>query len=197
MRITKVYTRVGDQGMTALVGGQQVAKHHPRVVAYGAVDELNAVVGLVRAFNGRGQGPIADAASQRVDVILSRVQNQLFNLGATLATLPADRWQGMERITEGDVGHLEQEMDSLNEDLPPLEEFILPGGGEVGAFLHQARTVCRRLEQQMVALRSVEGEPDAVIFQYVNRLSDLFFVLARWAARMRGEPETFWQRGVS
>ena len=189
MRITKVYTRVGDQGMTALVGGQQVAKHHPRVVAYGAVDELNAVVGLVRAFNGRGQGPIADAASQRVDVILSRVQNQLFNLGATLATLPADRWQGMERITEGDVGHLEQEMDSLNEDLPPLEEFILPGGSRPAALCHVARTVCRRAERRVRTLETEGGLVGNGVAPYLNRLSDFLFVLARYVNHTAGIPD--------
>lgn len=192
MRITRVYTRTGDKGTTRLVGGQEVRKDHPRIAAYGTTDELNAILGIVRTFNAEsGANPEAVA---RIDAILHRLQNDLFNVGSDLATRPEDRWPGMYRVGGDDVARLEGWIDELNEDVGPLKEFILPGGGKVGAFLHQARTVCRRGERELVALLHEEPETGEGAMRYLNRLSDLLFVLGRWAAKQLGEPEYLWER---
>lgn len=192
MRITRVYTRTGDQGLTRLVGGQQVQKDHLRIEAYGTTDELNAIVGLIRTFNQRSDAD--QAARDRIDSMLHRIQNDLFNVGADLATMPADRWEGMVLVQPEDVTRLEQWMDALNEDLGPLKDFILPGGGPVGAFFHQARTVCRRAERRLVSLQQVEPDVDPTALRYLNRLSDWLFVAGRWAAKALGEPEHLWER---
>ncbi len=192
MRITRVYTKTGDQGQTRLVGGQQVPKDHVRIASYGTTDELNAILGIVR-WQNRGSGAAADAVA-RIDEMLHRIQNDLFNVGSDLATRPGDRWPGMIRITEADVERLEGWIDTLNEDVGPLKEFILPGGGPVGAFLHQARTVCRRAEREVVALLREEPETGVMPMKYLNRLSDYLFVLGRWAAKQLGEPEYLWER---
>jgi cob(I)alamin adenosyltransferase len=193
MRITKVYTRGGDKGQTSLVGGARVAKDHPRIEAYGTVDELNAIVGLARTWNQRADAAPADRRA-RIDDMLKTVQNDLFNLGADLATPAASRWEGMYRVGGPDVDRLEQWIDTLNDDLGPLTEFILPGGGPVGAFLHQARTVCRRAERLTLALMAVETDVGEGAMRYLNRLSDYLFVLGRWAAQALDEPEFLWER---
>lgn len=190
MRITKVYTRVGDRGDTRLVGGRKVPKDDPRIEAYGTVDELNAIVGLVRTFNAREGG--AEEQAIAIDGMLSEIQDELFVVGADLATRAADRWEGMVRIGDEAITRLEQWIDDLNKELPPLKEFILPGGGVVGAFLHQARTVCRRAERRVCTLVRAEPEVGEECLRYLNRLSDFFFVLGRWAARAHGEPEVYW-----
>lgn len=192
MRITKVYTRVGDKGSTSLVGGRQVSKGETRIEAYGTVDELNAVIGLARTFNCRSEAE--KNIIKRVNELLEHIQNDLFHLGADLATLPGDRWEGMTLIGQDDIDRLENWIDDLNGDLPPLKEFILPGGGPVGAFLHQARTVCRRAERELVRL--AQDAPDSVesTLPYLNRLSDFLFVLGRWSAAKLGEPEYLWNR---
>lgn len=192
MRITRVYTRVGDGGNTALVGGQKVSKSHVRIESYGTTDELNAILGLVRTFNQRSSA--APEAVARLDAMLHRVQNDLFNLGSELATLPADYWQDMPHVGGEDVARLEGWIDELNEEVGPLKEFILPGGGPVGAFFHQARTVCRRAERQLVRLMHEEPEVAAGPMRYLNRLSDWLFVAGRWAAKALGEPEYLWER---
>lgn len=192
MRITKVYTRTGDRGTTRLAGGQEVPKDHARIEAYGTIDELNAVLGLVRTWNTRSDAD--PAAVERLDGMLHRIQNDLFNVGADLATLPADRWQGMVLLAGADVERLEAWIDALNADLGPLKDFILPGGGPVGAFLHQARTVCRRAERRLVEARRLEPEIDETTVRYVNRLSDWAFVAGRWAAQALGEEEHLWER---
>lgn len=190
MRITKVYTRTGDKGQTRLVGGQKVRKDSARIDAYGDVDELNTVIGIVRVEIKRA--PSA-AALVDLDGWLHQVQNDLFNLGSDLATRTDDRWEGMRLVHEGDVTRLEGEIDRMNEVLPALEEFILPGGGPVGASLHLARTVCRRAERRTITLANEEDvNPQAVVF--LNRLSDWLFVASRWAARAAGEAEVFWDR---
>lgn len=192
MRITKVYTRGGDKGMTSLVGGSRVGKDHPRIEAYGTCDELNAILGLARSFN---QASNADSSSTlQIDDILAHVQNDLFNVGTDLATPAAKRWPGMYRVGDGDVTRLEEWIDTLNGDLEPLEEFILPGGGHVGAFLHQARTVCRRAERRVLTLMSTDDDVGEGNVRYLNRLSDLLFVLGRWAAKALNEPEYFWRQ---
>jgi len=196
--ITRVYTRLGDSGETALVGGRRVPKDSPRIVAYGTVDELNAAVGLARVFNAER---IAERGAARerhrwLDEVLTKIQNQLFDLGSELAT-PADAvYEGMFRIGEGEVNELEQLMDRCQKDLKPLKSFVLPGGGRIQAFLHQARTVCRRAEREVLALSRVEDIGDWPL-RYVNRLGDAFFVLGRWVGKHMGEPEFLWQRGLS
>ena len=192
MRITRVYTRTGDKGQTRLVGGQQVDKDHVRIAAYGTVDELNAVIGLARVFNTRSGAAVEAVA--RIEGMLHRVQNDLFNVGSDLATRPADRWEGMHRVGGDDVKRLEDWIDALNEDVGPLREFILPGGGPVGVFLHQARTVCRRAEREVVTLLREEPDTGEGPMRFLNRLSDYLFVLGRWAAKQLGEPEFLWER---
>ncbi|MBW1878356.1 MAG: cob(I)yrinic acid a,c-diamide adenosyltransferase [Deltaproteobacteria bacterium] len=192
MRISRVYTRTGDAGQTRLVGGRVVEKNHPRIEAYGTVDELNAVLGMARAFND-GSGAAAEAVST-IDGFLQTLQNDLFNVGSDLATLAADRWDGMYRVGDTEVDRLEQWCDALNEELGPLKEFILPGGGTVGASLHHARTVCRRAERRALTLMRSEEEVGEGCFRYLNRLSDFLFVLARWAARAHGQTEQYWDK---
>lgn len=192
MRITRVYTRTGDKGNTRLVGGQEVPKDHLRIETYGTVDELNSILGIVRVF--LRENPMSEASRQRLDAQLHRIQNDLFNVGSDLATLPADRWPGMYRVGGDDVLQIETWIDGLNEEVGPLTEFILPGGGKTGAFFHQARTVCRRAERQCVALLRAEPEAGEGAMRYLNRLSDYLFVAGRWAAKQANEPEPLWQR---
>jgi len=194
IRITRVYTRTGDRGETALVGGRRVPKDSPRIEAYGAIDELNAVIGLARVFNAE---QLDRGESQRwLDETLRRVQNELFDLGSELAT-PADAaYEGMFRVGAREVTALERLMDQCQKDLTPLKSFVLPGGGRVGGFLHQARTVCRRAERRVLALSRVEPIGDWPL-KYVNRLSDLLFVLSRWAGKHLGETEYLWERGLT
>jgi cob(I)alamin adenosyltransferase len=193
MRITRVYTKTGDRGTTRLVGGVEVRKDDARIEAYGTVDELNAVLGIVRTFLGDEGARLPDAVAT-IDGMLGVIQNDLFNVGADLATRPSDRWPGMFRVEEPDVLKLEGWIDQLNDALPPLQEFILPGGGKVGAFLHQARTVARRAERRVVSLLAVEPEAGEGVLRYLNRLSDLLFVLGRHTARALGEPEVYWKK---
>jgi cob(I)alamin adenosyltransferase len=193
MRITKVYTRTGDAGKTRLAGGQQVWKDSLRVEAYGTVDELNASVGVVRVFNVGGGDMSSEA--ERLEAELRWIQNKLFDIGGILATTPGQAFKNMPQVTARDVTRLEQLMDRCQKDLAPLKEFILPGGGRISGFLHQARTVCRRAERICVRL-SREEPVDAVLIKYLNRLSDALFVLARWVSKTQGEPEFLWERDV-
>lgn len=196
--ITRVYTRLGDGGETALVGGRRVPKDSPRIVAYGTIDELNAVVGLVRVFNAEGmktRGP-RRKRHEWLDATLRKVQNQLFDVGSELATPPDAAYEGMFRVGEGEVTELERIMDGCQKDLAPLKSFVLPGGGRIQGFLHQARTVCRRAERELLALSRVEPVSEWPL-RYVNRLSDLFFVLGRWVGKHLGEQEYLWERGLS
>lgn len=187
--LSRIYTKGGDQGQTSLVGGQRVPKSTLRIESYGSVDELNAVLGLVRTANRNEPGP--GEAVTRIDGLLGRVQNELFNLGSLLATLPDDLSPKQPRIEARHVEALEREIDALNEGLPPLRSFTLPGGGWVSSYLHLARTVCRRAERVLVAL--VTEEPvDGEALKYLNRLSDFFYVLGRWNVRQRGEEEPLW-----
>ena len=193
IRINKVYTRTGDKGETHLVGGKRVPKDDPRIESYGTIDELNAILGIVRAFNDAApKSPIA----ARLDAILRQVQNELFDLGSELATPPDAEWDGMIRIGDEQVKVLERTIDECQEDLEPLKSFILPGGGTIAAFLHQARTVCRRAERDILRLRRREPIGDGPL-RYVNRLSDLLFVLSRWASKHLGEPEYLWEKGLT
>jgi cob(I)alamin adenosyltransferase len=178
----KIYTRTGDRGETGLFDGTRVPKSDARVDAYGEVDELNALVGVVRA--GR---PDAD-----IDEALGRLQRDLFALGARLAD-PAERIADRVRkasLTTEDVTQLETWIDRFEADLPPLRRFILPGGSAPGATLHLARTVCRRAERRIVGLGPDAVDP--VLVAYVNRLSDLLFVMARLVNKRAGVPESEW-----
>jgi cob(I)alamin adenosyltransferase len=193
MRITKVYTKTGDAGKTRLAGGQQVWKDSFRVEAFGTVDEVNAVIGVVRVMNAEMVGSHVQAEQLEED--LRWIQNKLFDIGGLLATAPGQEFKNMPQVSEQDVTKLEKIIDRCQKDLAPLKEFILPGGGKVSGFLHQARTVCRRAERVCVHL-SREESVDAVHIKFMNRLSDALFVLARWAAKTQEEPEFLWQRGV-
>jgi cob(I)alamin adenosyltransferase len=197
-KLTRIYTRTGDDGTTGLVGGQRVKKNALRIEAYGTIDELSAVVGLVRtalAEVGRTR-PVQDltrahAVAAELDAWLAWTQDVLFNVGSDLATLPQDRWEGMPLVTPGDATALERAIDRAQQDLEPLANFIHPGGSYAGAFLHQARTVCRRAERLLIALRDHEGiSPDVV--RYVNRLSDALFVWSRWINHALDQPEHLW-----
>jgi cob(I)alamin adenosyltransferase len=174
----RIYTKRGDDGSTGLLGGVRVSKADLRVGAYGAVDELNAVIGWVRAA-----GPEPD-----VDEVLAAVQENCFRVGAFLASAPGVD-PGVARISDADVQGFEHAIDRCEDALPPLRQFVLPGGGEVGSRLHVARTVSRRAEREVVALAARESV-DPMIVVWVNRLSDLLFVLARWANR--ASPERPW-----
>lgn len=190
VRITKVYTRTGDAGRTRLAGGQPVWKDCLRVEAYGHVDELNAAIGVACAFL-EAAGHVR--AWSRVKQDLRWVQNKLFDIGGLLATAPGQTFKNMPRITPHDVARLERMIDTCQKDLPPLKDFILPAGGQTGSLLHLARTICRRAERVCVRLSRKE-QVDSAIMQYLNRLSDTLFVLARWVAKRSKEPEVLWQR---
>ena len=187
--LNRIYTRTGDAGTTRLATGAAVSKADRRVEAYGGVDETNACVGLAR---------VALGVSDPLDVMLARIQNELFDLGADLATpAKSDEVEGAAlRILDSQVARLEAEIDTLNADLPALTSFILPGGNQAAAALHLARTVCRRAERE--AVRLVEsGEPvSGPAMRYLNRLSDLLFVAARWA-NDQGRAEVFWKSGAT
>jgi cob(I)alamin adenosyltransferase len=191
IRITRVYTRRGDHGETDLVGGARAPKDAARIEAYGAVDELNAAIGAARAFN---ETEISRAPACRdLHAILRRLQSELFDLGAELATPPAAFQPGMFRVGPAEVTALETIMDRCQQDLQPLRSFILPGGGRVSALLHVARTVCRRAEREVVRLMHQEDVGEQPL-AYLNRLSDLLFVLSRWIGHHLGEQEYLWER---
>ncbi len=191
LSINRVYTRGGDKGETSLVGGQRVPKDHLRIEAYGTVDELNAVVGLCREACRTAPKGTELSALQPLSRELLRCQHVLFNLGSALSTLPEDLADGQPRVTDADVVHLEHDLDARTARLPPLTSFVLPGGTELGARLHLARTVCRRAERLAVALQR-EGGCDLVAVRYLNRLSDSFFVWSRAAIVAEGAAEVLW-----
>lgn len=177
-RLTRIYTRTGDQGETGLADGQRVAKDSLRIEAIGSVDELNSSLGLLRADN-----PLVE-----LDPLLASIQNDLFDLGGELS-IP-----GAERIGSDHVNALEHALDQQNESLPPLTEFILPAGGRATADCHLARSICRRVERALVALQRAESV-NAASLRYLNRLSDLLFVLARVLVRSEQGQEVTWQPG--
>jgi cob(I)alamin adenosyltransferase len=194
VRITRVYTRAGDKGETGLVGGKRVPKDSPRIEAYGTIDELNSIVGLARVFN---EEKLSEGEAHRfLDSVLRQIEDELFDLGSELATPPDFFQEGMYRVGEREVKKLEQIMDECQKELEPLKSFVLPGGGRIGAYLHQCRTVCRRAEREILRLSRVE-ELNEWLLKYVNRLSDLFFVLSRWISKQTGEAEYLWQRGLA
>ena len=187
VRLNKIYTRTGDDGTTALGSGERRPKHDLRIEAYGTVDETNAAIGLVRAELG--------PELSELDPMLARIQNDLFDLGAELATPDDGKPKDFEplRIIEGQPERLEREIDALNADLEPLRSFVLPAGSKAAAALHLARTIARRAERRMVELATKEtvGRPAIV---YMNRLSDLLFVMSRWVNK-RGAGDVLWTPG--
>lgn len=189
MRIDRVYTRGGDRGETSLIGGERVSKASGRLDGYGTVDELNATLGLVSEALG------ASAAGPHLVPIIRRVQNELFNLGAELATAdPATRAK-LPRIEQRHVDGLERDIDAVNDELPVLKSFVLPGGGWASAYFHLARTVCRRCERLVVGLAATQDDDNEVgdlAIQYLNRLSDALFVWGRWCALKDGKDEPLW-----
>ncbi len=192
--ISKVYTKSGDGGDTMLASGTFVRKHTLRIEAYGTVDEVNACIGMTRVELAREPRRLgAEVVLDEIDAQLGRIQQELFDLGAELATPGAAQGEGKLRVEDRHVERLEKELDAWNDPLPPLTSFVLPGGGPVGASCHVARTVCRRAERRAVELSDTEHEqvrPEAI--RYLNRLSDYLFVLGRAVAHRLGDPETMW-----
>ncbi|MFK3781744.1 cob(I)yrinic acid a,c-diamide adenosyltransferase [Agrobacterium sp. NPDC089420] len=193
VKLNKIYTRTGDKGTTALVSGPRRLKHDLRVEAYGTVDETNSAIGMARLHTGGHE----NAGMEKLDAMLFRIQNDLFDLGADLATPDSGEPLSYEplRIVESQVTRLENEIDELNATLEPLTSFVLPGGTAAAAGLHMARTVCRRAERLMVALSVTENEivsPAAI--KYANRLSDFLFVAARFA-NDTGRADILWVPG--
>jgi cob(I)alamin adenosyltransferase len=189
LAITSVYTRRGDSGETSLAGGQRVSKDSLRIEACGAVDELNCFLGAARTT--AEQACVEKPALAPLAPILLRVQQELFNLGSILATLPEDVHPRQARVTGAEVARLEREIDAMNAELPPLRSFTLPGGARLNAELHICRATCRRAERAVAALARAETLPPEAL-RYLNRLSDALFVWSRWAAHGSGEPETLW-----
>ena len=192
MRLTRIYTRTGDKGDTGLAGGVRVPKDSDRIEAYGTVDELNSIVGIVRAFFRE----IPDRELfRKVDPQFYKMQNILFVVGADLATAPGKTYPNRVLVQDKQITELECWIDEWQKDLLPLPEFILPGGGKISSLLHQARTVCRRAERITIRLsRKEEVRPEVI--RYLNRLSDALFVLARWLAQKLGEEESLWDRTI-
>ena len=188
LALNRIYTKTGDQGQTHLAGGQRVSKDSPRLECYGTVDELNAFVGMAAVS--------ADESVSALVPILRRVQHELFNLGSILATRPEDVHPKQARVTEAEVHQLEIEIDSMNQDLAPLRSFVLPGGTRLNTELHACRTICRRAERLAVSLSREEPIPPQTI-QYLNRLSDAFFVWSRWVNHVLGVPEILWEPNQS
>jgi cob(I)alamin adenosyltransferase len=181
-RITKVYTRTGDDGTTGLGGGQRVPKDSLRIETYGTVDELSSALGVA----------LAAGVEPRLSAVLLRLQNDLFNLGSDLCILEQDKAKlPVPVVEERHVAALESLMDELSAELPPLDNFILPGGTPGAAHLHVARTVCRRAERLAVALSRLEPVGPAVV-RYLNRLSDALFVMARYENARKGAPDVLW-----
>jgi len=196
-RLTKIYTRTGDEGMTALVGGTRVKKNALRIETYGTADELSSAIGIARAelaeirrSRALDEAKAIDVAAQ-LDAWLAWTQDVLFNLGSELATPPGKAREGMPSVHADDAAALERAIDRAHEDLQPLPNFIHPGGSLAAAHLHLARTIARRLERVLITLAETE-EVGADVRRYVNRLSDALFVWARWINHALGVAEPLW-----
>ena len=191
VKITKVYTRRGDTGTTGLVGGKSLPKDHPRIIAYGTVDELNSVLGIVLSSLSVKEESIR---REKLQIVLGAIQQKLFDMGSQLATLPGDEYEGQINLKQEDTEWLENIIDSMNEELLPLKSFILPGGTTLNSFLHLARTVCRRAEREIIKLNQIDLVSPEII-KFINRLSDLLFVTGRWVSEKMGEKEILWKPG--
>jgi cob(I)alamin adenosyltransferase len=195
IRLTRIYTRAGDKGMTGLVGGKRVPKDSGRIRAYGTIDELNSIIGIVRTYMPNYRKGLGESYGWYSEM-LRRVQNELFDVGSELATAPESEYEAMHKMGKGEVTRLEEEMDRMGKELEPLNSFTLPGGGVLNAFLHQARTVCRRAERVCWELERKEPINDQLLV-YLNRLGDHLFVQSRWVAKELDEPEFLWDRGLA
>ena len=184
LALNRIYTKAGDKGQTSLAGGQRISKDARRIDCYGTVDELNAFTGMACVS--------AQELLPSLAAILKRVQHELFNLGSILATRPEDVHPKQPRITAVEVQQLESEIDAMNARLAPLRSFVLPGGSRLNTELHACRTICRRAERIAVTLAREEEVPAEAI-QYLNRLSDAFFVWSRWVNQQLGVPEVLWE----
>lgn len=178
---TKIYTKTGDKGETALFGGKRLPKHHIRIEAYGTIDELNAFIGLLR--------DCIDEAT--LSQYLKNIQDKLFSIGSVLACDPEKDF-GLKSVDESDISDLEKAIDAIDAVVPPLKNFILPGGHTTVSFCHIARCVCRRAERQVVALNTTAAVPE-IIIRYLNRLSDYLFILARKLTIDTGSQEIIWK----
>jgi cob(I)alamin adenosyltransferase len=186
--INKVYTRTGDKGETSLVGGRRTPKDDARIESYGTIDELNSIIGIARSLALQEDG----SQWEKICLILRTIQQKLFDLGSELATHKDDAYEGQIMASKESVIWLEELIDTLNKDLEPLQSFVLPGGDMINAHLHQARTVCRRAERMVIRFaRNETINPQIIAF--LNRLSDLFFVMSRWVCFKRQQKETLWQ----
>lgn len=183
-RITRVYTRTGDDGSTALVGGERVSKADKRVEAYGTIDELNAILGLAKEE--------LDTNTTSLKTVIEFLQQELFDLGAEVATADPTQFPQMWRANSQHVAHMERLCDHFNTNLPELTSFILPGGSNVSAIFHVARTIARRAERTLVELQSNSPHMNKHIVAYINRLSDLLFILARWSLAQSGKTSPVW-----
>jgi cob(I)alamin adenosyltransferase len=186
--LSRIYTKGGDEGQTSLVGGHRVDKDALRIECYGAVDELNAFIGMASVSAAGELAPLVP--------ILRRVQHELFNLGSILATPPESVRPKQPRVTPVEIERLEREMDEMNAELPALQSFVLPGGSRVSTELHACRTICRRAERVAVRLNREDKIPPEAI-QYLNRLSDALFVWSRWANHVLQVPEVLWEPNQS
>jgi cob(I)alamin adenosyltransferase len=218
IHITRVYTRGGDGGQTSLVGGARVDKECQKLESYGTVDELICLVGMARTViaadslqevpigmapipgsGGEGRrkaGGLSLAVRSELESGLRKVQNRLFDMGSILATPAGESYAGMPEIRDEDSAELEREMDRMQESLDPLNSFVLPGGTLPNAALHQCRAVCRRAEREILRLAR-EEQVDKRLLKYINRLSDYFFVMSRYASRKAGAREYLWEYGIS
>lgn len=183
----KIYTKTGDSGKTSLLGGTKVFKNNPRIEAYGTVDELNSYIGLLSDFSN----------DDNAKVILKEIQDRLFTIGAELACDPdKNSKMPLPDLHESDIEFLEKEIDKMQEELPVMKNFILPGGHPAVSFAHVARCVCRRAERVTVNLQENNGAVDQLIIKYLNRLSDYLFVLARYLGMKNNAPEIIWKARI-
>lgn len=189
INLTKIYTKGGDKGETSLVCGKRVSKGSTRVITYGISDELGSHLGMLKTLVLQSENKEIKAYLDKMSII----QQQLFNLGSLIATEDKDLYQKIKHLSEKDVEFLEQEIDKMNKELKPLTSFVLPGGSFLNSQAHICRTVCRRLESNLVGLGE-EAELDSVLIQYVNRLSDWFFVVSRWFSLKEDTAEFLWTK---
>ncbi len=189
MRILKVYTKTGDKGTTGLADGTRIQKDDLRIECYGTIDELNSILGICR----QNLDEIPKKEKNVLDSWIFAIQNDLFNIGSDLATPLASRWENMIILSDKDTVQLEKMIDYCQNMLEPLHEFVLPGGTKLNSYFHLARTICRRAERLIVSL-SFEKEINPNILPFINRLSDLFFVLSRWAQKLAKLKEVTWSK---
>lgn len=189
MRILKVYTKTGDKGTTGLADGTRIQKDDSRIECYGTIDELNSILGICR----QNLDEIPKKEKNILDSWIFAIQNDLFNIGSDLATPLASRWENMIILSDKDTVQLEKMIDYCQNLLEPLHEFVLPGGTKLNSYFHLARTICRRAERLIVSL-SFEKEINPNILPFINRLSDLFFVLSRWAQKLAKLKEITWSK---